>query len=143
MVRHIEFQSNVPVGYIMISLYCWRSNVNKSFEIKISSEQTMNSLKTTCFKWKPSIVPYYSEAAFMKTMLLLFSHEFHIWKYFACFESIINIKLLKNNILAKKQHGKIFTVFFHPNYWTQNSNWFFFDVPTKHNAPSYLIPHLS
>ena len=66
--------SHVPVGHFMISLYCWHSNANKLFQIKIGSEQNVNFLKTICFMGRPSIDPHYAEAAFMKTTLFLFSH---------------------------------------------------------------------
>ena len=73
-------QNNVPVGHIMISMYCWHSNVNKSFEIKICSEQNVNSLKTIYFKGKSLMYPHYAEAVFKKTILLLFSHMNFIHK---------------------------------------------------------------
>ena len=47
--------NKVPVGHIMISLYCRHPNVSISFEIKIGSEQNVNSLKTIYFKEKPSM----------------------------------------------------------------------------------------
>ena len=77
-VCHNDVQSDVPVGYIMISIYCWHSNVNKSFEIKIASEQNVNSLKTFGFKGRSSMGPHYAKAAFMKTILFLKgNHTFH------------------------------------------------------------------
>ena len=53
-VRHKNVQSNVPVGRIIISLYCWHSKVNKSFEIKIGSQQNVNFFKKIYFKEIPS-----------------------------------------------------------------------------------------
>ena len=64
----------------MISLYCWHSSINNLFEIKIGSEKNVNFLKTIYFNGWPSMVPHYAKAAFMKTTLLLFSHEFHTKK---------------------------------------------------------------
>ena len=49
-VHHKNVQSNVPVRHIIVSLYCWHSNVNKPFEIEISSQQNVNSLNTIYFK---------------------------------------------------------------------------------------------
>ena len=72
---HNNDQSNVPVGHIMVSLYYWHSIVNKSFEIKIGSEQNVNCLKTIYFKGRPSLNPDYAKAAFIETILLLFSHK--------------------------------------------------------------------
>ena len=45
-VCHKNVQSNVLVGHIIISLYYWNSNENKSFEINNGSEQNVNSLNT-------------------------------------------------------------------------------------------------
>ena len=73
-VRHKNVPSNVPVGHIMISLYCCHSSINNSFEIKIGSKENVNSLKTIYFKGRPSVIPHYAEAAFIKTILLYFSH---------------------------------------------------------------------
>ena len=115
-VRHKNVQSNVPVGHIMFRLYCWNSNVNESFEIKIGSEQNVNSLMTIYFKGKPSVCPHYGEATFMKTMLLLFSH----------------INFTHENISNAFDLTWIFLQLF-SNYWkkitTQNLNWFFFCIP--------------
>ena len=73
-VRHKSVQSNVPVGHIMISLYLCHSNENKSFEIKIGSGQNVNLPNKIYFTGMPSIGLHYAEAAFMKTILFLFSH---------------------------------------------------------------------
>ena len=124
-VRHKNVQSNVPVGHIMISSYCWHSNVNKSFEIEIGSEQNVNCLKTVYFKGRPSMRSPYVEAAFMKIIPFTFlkiSDAFNLPWHFLKFWNVHQ----KNNILAKKQHGNTFTIFFHPIYCTQNLNWICF-----------------
>ena len=72
-VRNKSVQSNVSVGQILISLYCWNANVSKSLEIKTGSEQNENSLKIIYFKRRPSMSTHYAETAFKKTILLLFS----------------------------------------------------------------------
>ena len=43
-ICHKNVQYNGPVGCIMISLYCWHSNVSKSFEIIIGWEQNVYPL---------------------------------------------------------------------------------------------------
>ena len=68
-------------GHIMFSLYYWHSNVNKSFEIKIDSEQNLNSLNTIYFKGRASMIPYYAKVAFIKFIILLFTYM----KNLACF----------------------------------------------------------
>ena len=61
-----------------------------------------------------------------KSRMLLINHEsfYNFWNFHR-----------KNYILAKKQHGKTFTIFFHPNCCTQNSNWIcLLDILAKPNA---------
>ena len=113
--------------------------LNKSFEIKMWThkiqnvfwhskcvQENLNSLETIYFKGRPSMCPYYAEAAqhisiILLTILLFFSHmsfthekishasnlTWHFLNYWNVHQ--------KNNILAKNQHSKTFT-----NFSTQN-----------------------
>ena len=98
-VRHKNVQSNVPVGHILISLYCWHSNVNKSFEIKIGSEQSANFLKTIHFKRRPS-----TGAAFMEAFWCGF-HENHTYT-FLTYEYRFPDKISPTKIPPKKNNNK-------------------------------------
>ena len=108
--------SNVAVGHIMISRYCWHSNVNKLIEIRIGSEQNLNSLRTICFKGRPWMVPHYAEAAYLKTILLFFSHKNSTHEkisyafYNEKFYSYWNVHQ-KNDILAKNNMEKLLRFF--------------------------------
>ena len=95
---HKNVQSNIFVGHIMFSQYYWHSNVNKSFKVNIGSKQNVDSIKTIYFKGRPSMVPHYDEAAFIKTILLLFSHNKRIshafnlpWKIVQLFKCSLEI----------------------------------------------------
>ena len=143
---HIYIYSFIYI--YMNSLYSWHSNVNKSFQIKIGSEQDVNSLKTTCFKGRPSMLPHYAETAFMKTMLLLFSHmnftqkkishDFNLPYIF--FHNYWNVWKKQKTFLQNKQHGKTFTIFMHPNCFIQ-PNEIPFGLKLKRKLPpqSYSI----
>ena len=97
--------SFVPVKN-MITLYCWHSNVNKSFENKIGSERNMNSLKIIYFKERPSMASQYTEVAFVKTILFSYMHFPYekislAFNLHETFHNYWNIQQ-KNNIHGKK-----------------------------------------
>ena len=131
----------VPIRHIMISLYCWHSNLNISFRIKNGSEQNMKSLKTIYIRGRPSMIPHYAETAFMETRPLLFSHMYftqeklsHAFNIYH--ENFTTIEMFTRTITyLHKNNMENLSRFFPPKILTE-----FFHIITKSNA---FITHSS